>query len=135
MHSLSKRLGRVVEKCTVRLVAAGISLDAFVTNGVFLNAQVRGIRMIWSKGRGVRMKTLNRDFIDEGDDILATQFACVFTRRVIRYRFDDSDPKIASERRNGYIATSRTVFFFFGCSTSLPQVDLKMCLAVTGPFD
>lgn len=81
------------------------------------------------------MKTLNRDFIDEGDDISATQYACVSTRRAIRYRFDDSDAEIASERRNGYIAANRTVFFFFGCSASLPQVDLKMCLAVTGPFD
>ncbi len=107
-----KRLEEIVEECAQRLVAASIPLDAFVVNGIFLNAQVRGIRTIWTKGRGARLQFMNRDFMDEGEFRATTQYACVFSKRVIRYRFDDSDPEIASEQRKGYIAANFTDFVF-----------------------
>ena len=107
-----KSLEGIVEECAVRLVAAGIPLAAFVVNGIFLNAQVRGVRTIWSKGRGVRLQSMNRDFMDEGDFIATTQYACVSSQRVIRFRFEDSDPNIASEQREGYMAANFTDFVF-----------------------
>ena len=107
-----KRLEEIVEECALRLVAAGIPLDAFVVNGIFLNAQVRGIRTIWSKGRGARLQTMNRDFMDEGAFLATTQYSCVSSQRVIRYRFDDSDPDIAVQQRKGYIAANFTDFVF-----------------------
>ncbi len=107
-----KRMEDIVEECAVRLVAAGVPLDAFVVNGIFLNAHVRGIRTIWTKARGVRLHTMNRDFMDEGEFLATAQYACVSSQRVIRYRFDENDPEMAAEQRKGYIAANFTDFVF-----------------------
>ncbi|MFC6639840.1 hypothetical protein GV827_20225 [Sulfitobacter sp. JBTF-M27] len=108
----AKRIEEIVEECARRLISAGVPLDAFLVDGIFLNAHVRGIRTIWSKGGGVRVQTMSRDFMDEGGFVETTQYACITTQRLIRFRFDDDDPEVASEQRNGLMAQKFTDFVY-----------------------
>lgn len=98
-----KPLEEIVGECATRLVAGGIPLDAFVVNGIFLNAQIRGIRTIWSKRRGSLSQVMDRGFMDEGEFLAAPQYICVSTQRVIRYRFTDSDPEMEPKLRDVYV--------------------------------
>ncbi|WP_425045152.1 adenylate/guanylate cyclase domain-containing protein [Primorskyibacter sp. S87] len=107
-----KELDEIVQECAIRLMATGVPLDAFVVNGIFLNAGFRGIRTIWSKRKGVRVQTMNRDFMDDGDFLSTAQYACVSSQRMLRYRFNDDDPDVARAQRDGYKAGKYTDFIF-----------------------
>lgn len=113
-----KNLAQIVEECATRLISAGVPIDTFVVNGIFLNAVVRGIRTIWTQKNGVRVRTMDRGFMDDGDFLVMPQYACVSSKKIVRYRFDGNDPDVAAEQWQAYEAAKFTDFLF------LPLINL-----------
>jgi adenylate cyclase len=126
-----KSLEGIVEECARRMNGAGIPVDAFAVNGVFIHPQIPGIRTIWTNKNGVRRVTFSHDF-KKSPSYLDTPIAdATITKRSLRFRAGESPTDATPEMIRKYWEAGYTdtlflpLFNFDGTSTGGLEVATK----------
>lgn len=132
-----KSIERIAEECASRLIDAGVPVDVFIVNGMFIHPQFRGVQVIWTSKSGVRRKTFARDYFESRSYKSTALDACVTSKRAIRYRFEGNDPETISQHRQAYQESGYTdlvllpLFNFDGTVTGAVEIATKH----SGGFD
>lgn len=107
-----KPIEGIVEECARRMNDAQIPVDAFSVGGYFIHPQIRAIRTIWTRKRGVRRITFQRTY-EESEDFRASPYARVMgTKRALRFQLGGDAPKPTEDMVRQYMAAGYTDLLF-----------------------
>jgi adenylate cyclase len=103
-----RSLESLIEELAIRLRKADLPLDSANVSIFHVHPIFPGTTVIWTSMRGVRRKTYTHEFMASASYRNMPVFRCVNTRRMLRYRFDDSDPETESHTRITYLTAGYT---------------------------
>jgi adenylate cyclase len=103
-----RSLESLIEELATRLRKAELPIDSANVNIFNIHPIFPGTAVVWTSKRGVRRKTYSHEFMASATYRNTPIFNCINMRRMLRYRFDSSDPETESDTRITYLKAGYT---------------------------